>query len=381
MDEMNLAEAFRGRRVLVTGHTGFKGSWLALWLEHLGAQVSGYALPPPTTPSNFVSSEVANLLVRETMADVRDLAQVQGAVSDCKADVIFHLAAQTLVRRSYADARTTFEINVMGVVNVLEAVRKSRRPCVVIVVTSDKCYENATGSRAHRETDALGGHDPYSASKASVEIVTQCYRKSFFPPQELARHGVKVASARAGNAIGGGDWSADRIVTDTVMAVAANRTVAVRNRASSRPWQHVLDPLCGYLTLAGRLLASNEPKLCSAWNFGPDSASSATVQKLVKEFLRTWAGAGWEDASAPKELHEEQILRLCNDRAREELGWRPRWDFEESVRRTAAWYKAFYAAPAHSTRDLCLQDIVDYESAARNEPGKRTVVLEQAGTR
>lgn len=381
MDQTNWAESFQGRSVLVTGHTGFKGSWLAMWLEHLGAQVSGYALPPPTSPSNYVTSAIGNLLVRETTADIRDLALLQAAVSQCKPDVVFHLAAQTLVRRSYTDARATFEVNVMGAVNVLETVRKMRRPCVVVVVTSDKCYDNATSPRPHREADPLGGHDPYSASKAAVELVTQAYRKSFFPPQDLPRHGVKIASARAGNVIGGGDWAADRIIRDAALALSENRPVALRNPESFRPWQHVLDPLCGYLMLAGRMLASDNPELCSAWNFGPDPAGTATVRDLVEEFLRAWGSGRWEPSDAPERLHEERSLQLSNERARGELGWRPRWDFEESVRRTAQWYKNFYAAPSQPTRQLCLQDILDYESADPNARDPRVSALQQAGAR
>jgi len=269
----------------------------------------------------------------------------------------------------------------MGAVNVLEVVRKARRPCVVIVVTSDKCYDNSNSSAPHREGDALGGHDPYSASKASVEIVTQAYRKSFFPPQELPRHKVSVASVRAGNAIGGGDWAADRIVPDTVRALAVNRPVVLRNPKALRPWQHVLDPLCGYLMLAGRMILSEEPGLCSAWNFGPGPASTVTGQQVVEELFRNWGSGRWEDANPVDRLREEQALRLSNDRAREELGWRPRWDFQESVRRTSRWYKSFYEDPSSSTRDLCLRDISDYESAATSAPGAPDVAFQKAGTR
>jgi CDP-glucose 4,6-dehydratase len=375
---MKWRDSFRGRNILITGHTGFKGSWLALWLDHLAARVDGYALAPPTNPSNFVTSGIRNLMAHETNEDVRNSAQLQAAVNACKPDVIFHLAAQTLVRQSYADARTTFEVNIMGTVNVLEAVRNLGRPCVVIVVTSDKCYENADSPAPHREADALGGHDPYSASKACAEIVTQAYRKSLFPPGEMLSHGVRVASVRAGNAIGGGDWAADRIVPDTVLAVVSNRSVALRNPGSFRPWQHVLDPLAGYLMLASRLLTSDEPELCSAWNFGPDAEGGATVRELVEELLRTWGDGRCEDANSADRFHEEQILRLCNDRAREGLGWRPRWNFEESVKRTAGWYKSFYAAPSRSTRDLCLQDILDYESAVSNAWSPRDSGLERA---
>jgi CDP-glucose 4,6-dehydratase len=360
------SKTFRGRSVLVTGHTGFKGSWLALWLDHLAARVDGYALPPPTNPSNFVTSEIRNLMAHETTRDVRDLAQFQAAVKACQPEVIFHLAAQALVQRSFADPRTTLEINIMGTVNVLETVRNLGRPCVVIVVTSDKCYENSNSCAPHREGDALGGSDPYSASKACTEIVTQAYRKTWFPPEEILHHGVRVASVRAGNAIGGGDWASDRIVPDTVLAMVSKKRVTLRNPDSFRPWQHVLDPLAGYLMLAGRLLTNAEPELCSAWNFGPDADGGATVRELVEELARTWTGVRCENSNDTERLPEERELRLSNDRARTELGWRPRWNFQESVKRTAEWYKSFYADPSRSTRDLCLQDILEYESANSN---------------
>lgn len=371
-------ESFRDRSVLITGDTGFKGSWLTLWLSRLGAHVSGFAIDTPTTPSNFVTSGIKELLVRQTYGDVRDPKQVEADVKSCQPDFIFHLAAQTLVRQSYAEARQTFETNVLGTTNVLEAVRCSRRPCVVIIVTSDKCYENRGSSHRHRESDPLGGNDPYSASKAAAEIVTHAYQASFFPPQESRNHGVKIASVRAGNAIGGGDWATDRIVPDTVRAVVANRALGLRNPDSIRPWQHVLEPLSGYLLLASRMFSSDDAALASAWNFGPNVQDEATVQDLANIFLRAWGSGQWEIASGEKPPKEEPVLRLCNDRARTELGWQPRWDFAESVRRTARWYQRFYAAPTRSTRDLCLEDILDYESADSNERSQEHPVLQQS---
>jgi CDP-glucose 4,6-dehydratase len=371
-------ESLRNRSVLITGHTGFKGSWLTLWLNRLGAHVSGFALDPPTVPSNFATSGIRDLLVRQTDGDVRDPTQVEAAVEACQPDVIFHLAAQTLVRQAYTDARQTFEINVLGTANVLEAVRDLHRPCVVIIVTSDKCYENSDPSRRHRESDPLGGNDPYSASKAAAEIVTHAYQSSFFPPLELLSHGVKVASVRAGNAIGGGDWAIDRIVPDTVRALVANRSLGVRNPDSIRPWQHVLEPLSGYLLLASRMLSSDDSALASGWNFGPNAQDEATVRELVDFFLRVWGNGRWEIASGGKAPKEEELLRLCNDRARTQLGWQPRWCFAESVRRTAEWYRQFYAVPGRSTRDLCLEDILGYESAAPNESSNQQPVLQHS---
>jgi len=363
----NWVNAFGGRSIFITGHTGFKGSWLTLWLNRLGARVSGYSLPPPTNPSNFAASGVHGLLVRESIGDVRDHARLQAALEACRPDLIFHLSAQTIVRQCFLDPRETVEVNVMGTANVLEAVRRQRHPCAVIIVTSDKCYENSGEGRNHGETDSLGGPDPYSASKASAEIITGAYRSSFFPPEDLATHGVKVATVRAGNCIGGGDWAIDRIVPDAVRALSAYQPIVVRNPHFIRPWQHVLQPLSGYLLLASRMLESDDPALCSAWNFGPRTGEGKLVQDLVEEFLRCWGRGRWESVSLPNQPHEDTSLRLCIEKARLELGWEPRWTFRESVERTARWYKEFSARPDRSTRDLCLEDIQDYERAAADE--------------
>jgi len=364
---LNFMDAFCGRSVFLTGHTGFKGSWLALWLERLGADVTGYSLAPPSEPSNFVSSQIGGVLARSYEADVRNFAALRAALEASRADLVVHLAAQALVRRSYMDARATFEVNVMGTVNILDAVRSLERPCAVIIVTSDKCHDNSAGQPSHMETDPLGGSDPYSASKAAAEIVTAAYRKSFFSAgyaaTSLAKRGVKVASARAGNVIGGGDWAADRIVPDAVRALASGETIALRNPGSIRAWQHVLEPLSGYLTLAARMLSSDDAALCSGWNFGPSAADEATVEKLAEGLCRAWGNGEWRSAGASLQFAEERTLRLSSERARTQLGWVPRWTFSEAVERTARWYRAFYEHPGDSTRDLCLQDIADYETA------------------
>jgi CDP-glucose 4,6-dehydratase len=373
---MKWFESFRGRSVFITGHTGFKGSWLTLWLNRLGARVSGYSLVAPTAPNNFSTSRVRELLASHTSGDVRDAAQMQGVIEASKPDVIFHLAAQPIVRRSYVDPRLTLEVNVMGTAGILESVRKLRRPCVVIIVTSDKCYENHDSARRHTETDSLGGSDPYSASKAAAEIVVEAYRQSFFRPKDLLKHGVKLASVRAGNVIGGGDWAADRIVPDTVKSAAGNQSVSVRNPKAIRPWQHVLEPLSGYLTLAGRMLQDNDPALCSGWNFGPNSGEEATVRDVVETLLQSWKSSKWEDASGTIQPHEENMLRLSNDKARKELGWQPRWSFREAVKHAGVWYHRFYSNPSTSTRDLCLQDISDYEAAIPNESDRLQPVRE-----
>jgi CDP-glucose 4,6-dehydratase len=364
---LNFMDAFRDRSVFLTGHTGFKGSWLALWLERLGADVTGYSLAPPSVPSNFVSSQIGSVLARSHDGDVLDFAALRAALEMSRADVLIHLAAEALVRQSYIDARATFEVTVMGTLNILDAVRSLERPCVVIIVTSDKCCDNSAGEPSHTEKDPLGGNDPYSASKAAAEIVVAAYRKSFFSANytatNLVRRDVKVASARAGNVIGGGDWAADRIVPDAVRALASGETIALRNPGSIRAWQHVLEPLSGYLTLAAKMLSSDDAALYSGWNFGPSAAHEATVEKLTEALCRVWGNGKWRSAAASQQFAEERALRLSNERARTQLGWEPRWTFSEAVERTARWYRAFYDQPGHSTRDLCLQDIADYEAA------------------
>jgi CDP-glucose 4,6-dehydratase len=370
--------AFRERSVFLTGHTGFKGSWLTLWLHRLGARVTGYSLSPPTDPSNFVTSGIEGLLARHVNGDVRDPQKLQDAMEVCQPDVVFHLAAQTLVRQSYADTRATFEANVMGTVNMLEAVRNLHRPCVVIIVTSDKCYENRVSGRRHEEGDPLSGGDPYSASKAAAEIVTESYRTSFFSPENLRAHGIKLASVRAGNAIGGGDWAKDRIIPDSIRALIAGWPVSVRNPRSIRPWQHVLEPLSGYLTLAARILESDDARLCGGWNFGPRAEDEATVHYLVQMVLEAWGGERWEHAKDANQLREEHVLRLSTEKAEKELGWHPRWSIEETVRRTVEWYRTFHTNPKRSTRDSCMHDIVEYESVIRNEDSALQPALEHA---
>jgi CDP-glucose 4,6-dehydratase len=355
------ADALAGRPVLVTGHTGFKGSWLAVWLHRLGARVTGYALPPAAPHSHFAACGVRALLVGHHEGDVRDGPTLERVVREARPEVIFHLAAQALVRDSYRAPRETFEVNVIGVASLLEAVRAAGGPCVVVVVTSDKCYENTGQVWGYREGDALGGHDPYSASKGAAEIVAAAYRRSFFPPQDLARHGVGVATARAGNVIGGGDWSRDRIVSDVVRCLLAGEPVPVRSPRAVRPWQHVLEPLSGYLTLAARMLAEPSPAWCDGWNFGPHGADAVTVRELVEAFLAEWGGGTWQDVSDPQQPHEAHTLRLSIDKALAALGWRPRWGVAEAVRRTAAWYRLYHRGSRLDMLGTCHSDIEAYE--------------------
>ncbi len=353
--------AFRGKRVFLTGHTGFKGSWLSLWLCQLGAKVHGYALPPPTEPSNYALSKVRDRLSGETLGDIRDRKRMREALAAFKPEVVFHLAAQPLVRDSYAVPFETFEVNVMGTASVLEAVRELQRPCAVVCITSDKCYENREQLRGYREGDPLGGHDPYSASKGAAEILIASYRRSFFHPDRLGEHGVQLASARAGNVIGGGDWARDRIVTDMVAALSAGRPVPVRNPHAIRPWQHVLEPLSGYLTLASAMLSKADHKWCEAWNFGPIAGAGMPVGKLADAFVKAWGKGGWVDRSSPGQLHEAAILRLNIQKARRELGWRPRWNCQEMVKRTAQWYRSVLCEGADA-RKACEADIMMYEN-------------------
>jgi CDP-glucose 4,6-dehydratase len=362
-----LLDAFQGRTVFITGHTGFKGSWLTLWLDRLGAKVTGYSLPPPTEPSNYVSSGVGERLTREYNADTRDVIALGTALRESRPGIIFHLAAQPLVLKSFADPRETFEVNVMGTVNVLEAARNLGHACAVIIVTSDKCYENRERSQEHFETDPLGGDDPYSASKAAAEVVAGAYHHSFFSPEKLAAHGVKLATVRAGNVIGGGDWAADRIVPDSIRALMARRPILVRNPRSIRPWQHVLEPLSGYLTLASRMLLSKDCSFCGGWNFGPSAQDEATVQELVEALCLEWDEGAWQEAGGGELLREDRVLRLCSLKARAKLGWRTRWTFQETVARISRWYRAFEADRGRSTRELCLRDISEFEAAATLE--------------
>lgn len=337
---MNL-EAFRGKRVLVTGHTGFKGGWLTLWLADLGAHVTGYALAPETSPALFDAIGVGEHC-RSIEGDVRDRAAFSRVVRDAEPEVIFHLAAQPLVRRSYAEPHETIDTNVMGTANLLEVVRTARIRAAVVVVTSDKCYENKEWNHGYREDDPLGGHDVYSMSKAACELVVASYRRSFFDPRTIDDHGVALATARAGNVIGGGDWAEHRIVPDAIRALADGKPIVVRNPDSVRPWQHVLEPLGGYLLLAAHLLGERRQRFCSAYNFGPAVDGAVPVSALVDRIVSAWGAGRWVDARDPGAPHEAGLLRLAIDRAVVEVGFRPRWSVERAVEETVSWYRAHH---------------------------------------
>ena len=340
---------WEGKRVLVTGHTGFKGSWLSLWLTELGATVHGLALPPDTIPSLFDQLDVASS-VDHFVGDIRKAELVADRIGRVKPDVVFHLAAQPLVRRAYADPVRTWETNVMGTLHVLEALRSLDNLCAVVVVTTDKVYENREWLHAYRETDRLGGHDPYSSSKSAAELAVASWRSSFF----AGSSGIRVASARAGNVIGGGDWAADRIVPDLVRALTAGVPVQVRNPGSVRPWQHVLEPLSGYLLLAEHLYLSDSVLLQDSFNFGPGFDGFRSVGDLVTECLLWWPGE-WEASGAVGGPHEAGLLALATEKAHSLLGWQPRWSFAEGVKQTMAWYLQIQAGV--DQQSMCLLQI------------------------
>lgn len=350
---------WKGKRVLLTGHTGFKGSWMSLWLKEMGADLTGFSLNAPTIPSLFVDARVADGM-RSIIGDVRDLDAVKEVFAEAQPEIVIHMAAQPLVRESYNFPVETFAINVMGTVHILEAVRQTASVRSVVIVTTDKCYENKEWFWGYREDEPMGGFDPYSNSKGCAELVTSSYRQSYFNPAKYDSHKVAIASARAGNVIGGGDWAADRIIPDAVRHLREARPAPVRNPHAVRPWQHVLEPLAGYLALGRRLMGSDAAAFCTAWNFGPAAGADATVRELVERFCADWGGGRWEDLSAAGAPHETAVLRLCSDKATRDLGWRPRWDLAETIRRTAAWYYRYYQAPAASLRETSLNDIIAY---------------------
>lgn len=336
VEAVELSPGFwRGRRVLVTGHTGFKGSWLALWLSSLGAEVTGYARGVPTAPALYDEGRVADTLQAALTGDVADLERLVGAVAERRPEVVFHLAAQPLVLRGYEDPTGTFATNVMGTVHVLEAVRRAGGVRVVVNVTTDKVYEDRGGERGYREDEPKGGADPYASSKACSELVTEAYRASFFSGAD----GPAVATARAGNVIGGGDWAADRLVPDLVRAALDGHVAPLRRPDAVRPWQHVLNPLHGYLLLAERMWA--DPGLATGWNFGPADDDARPVRWIAERMADLWDGRlRWEAHPPPPDRHEAAALRLDSARARERLGWVPRWDLGEGLRRTVEWFRA-----------------------------------------
>ena len=343
---------FKGCKVLLTGHTGFKGSWLALWLQQLGAEVVGLSLSPSTEPSHW---QLLDLDIKEYLQDIRDFAAVQKIVDHVQPHIVFHLAAQPLVRRSYADPLTTWSTNVQGTAHVLEACRHTASVRAIVAVTTDKCYENQEWLWGYRENDRLGGHDPYSASKAGAEMVAASYRQSYF----CKEGSLLLATARAGNVIGGGDWSEDRLIPDMVRACKLGESVEIRSPYATRPWQHVLESLSGYLLLGQRLL-QRRPGFAEAWNFGPDESGNQTVSTVLSKLNQNWSGLRWHVTGTPQP-HEAGLLQLDSTKARTLLEWSPVWGLDEGIKRTADWYRLYLENGEVCTR----QQLAEYVEAAQ----------------
>lgn len=352
-------EFWNRRRVLVTGHSGFKGTWLTVWLHHLGADVAGLSLDRPSSPNMF-DALAAEELCQNTTGDICDCEAVERAVQRFAPEVVFHLAAQPIVRVSYADPLSTLQVNIQGTANVLEACRNLSDCRAIVICTSDKCYENEGLARPFVETDRLGGYDPYSVSKACAELVTSAYRSSFFNEAKYDTHGVAVATVRAGNVIGGGDWGADRLVPDAARAFSSGQPLSIRNPNALRPWQYVVDSLSGYLSI-GRALVENGRAYTGAWNFGPSDSTGWSVLKVAEAFTSAWGGqASLHTDDNRDEPHEQAVLRLNTDKARVQLGWVPRVDMATALDRSAEWYKAFYAgSKPDALRALAVGEIVN----------------------
>jgi CDP-glucose 4,6-dehydratase len=353
----SLQKAYQGKRILVTGHTGFKGSWLTQWLLSMGAEVAGYALDPQPHETLYGKLNISDRLAVDCRADLSDRGTITTIVSDFLPEIVFHLAAQPLVRLSYEIPVETFTTNVIGTAHLLDAIRLAGNACSVVCVTSDKCYENREWLHSYREEDTMGGHDPYSASKGASELVISSYRKSFF--SHLS--GIRLASVRAGNVIGGGDWAKDRIVPDCIRAIRSDTPIPVRNKISTRPWQHVLEPLSGYLWLGSQLASCQDACLQDAFNFGPDLASNRTVGELVSELL-VHTGGEWIDVSESDAPHEASKLNLAIDKAFHILKWQPVWDFKQTIEATATWY--LKEKPSESVADFTQAQIMDYQTSA-----------------
>lgn len=344
---------YRSKKVLLTGHTGFKGSWLVFWLQQLGAEVCGVALPAPTNPSHW---NLLNLDIHSEIADIRDFQTLEKIFSQFQPEIVFHLAAQPLVRASYRDPVETWSTNVMGTLNVVEACRKTESVRAVINVTSDKCYENREWERGYREDDAMGGYDPYSASKGCSELLTASYRNSYFNNGDFGRkHQTLLASCRAGNVIGGGDWAEDRLVPDIMRSAAAGKPVEIRNPYATRPWQHVLEPLGGYL-LVGQRLLEGKPEFASAWNFGPADDADLSVREVVERIQSHWSQIETRMAPDENAPHEANLLKLDCAKARDQLGWHPVWDAAKTFEKTVNWYREFYESGRLTTKP----DLAEY---------------------
>ena len=350
---------WKDKRVFLTGYTGFKGAWLSLWLHSLGARVTGYALKPPTNPSLFELCRVDEL-VKSVLADVRDGDALQREMTAAQPEIVIHMAAQALVRDSYKDLVETYSTNVMGTVNLFEAVRKCPGVKAVVNVTTDKCYENREWLWGYRENEPMCGYDPYSNSKACSELVTSAYRNSFFNPKEHNTHGVGLASARSGNVIGGGDWAPDRLVPDCVRSILKGEKIIIRNPGAIRPWQHVLEPLCGYLILAQKL-CENGPRFAQAWNFGPEDQDGQPVEWIVKKICGKWGDKASFEIDRGEHPHEAHCLKLDCSKAKGELGWYPKWNLEKAIDKVIEWVRAY--RDGKDIRKVCYKQIQEFEAA------------------
>ncbi len=347
---------FRGKRVLVTGHTGFKGSWLLIWLHELGAEVVGVGLDPATERDNFVLSGIGGKIKADIRADIRDGEKMKEIFAEHRPEIVFHLAAQPLVRLSYEIPVDTYATNVMGTINVMEAIRATDSVKVGVMITTDKCYENKEQIWGYRENEPMGGYDPYSSSKGATEIAIASWRRSFFNPDRYAEHGKSIASVRAGNVIGGGDWALDRIIPDCIRALEAGRPIDIRSPKAIRPWQHVLEPLSGYMLLAKRMWES-PTKYCEGWNFGPRAESISTVWEVASHVVDNYGSGSLRDLSDPNALHEAKLLMLDISKAKFRLGWEPRMNIDQTVALTVDWYRRYTAEPVY---ELCTSQIREY---------------------
>jgi CDP-glucose 4,6-dehydratase len=356
-------DIYLNKKVLVTGHTGFKGSWLAIWLKELGADVIGYSLDPPSLPNNFQATNLREK-INHIHGDIRHLDHLLDVFHQYQPEIVFHLAAQSLVRLSYEEPKLTLDTNIGGTVNVLEAIRLTPSIKVVVNITSDKCYENKEWSLGYRENDHLGGHDPYSSSKACSELVFSSYSRSFFSKSFTRNRQIGAASVRAGNVIGGGDWGKDRLLPDCIRALNNNQSIGIRNPHGIRPWQHVLEPLSGYLWL-GVLLWECPERYSGAWNFGPEFNSHLTVAEVVKKLIQYWGTGTWQNLPDPDALHEAKILKLCCDKAHSELKWYSILNIEECLQMTVDWYKEYYSeSQTKNMYSYCVRQIHQYEGTA-----------------
>lgn len=352
---------FKGKTVLITGHTGFKGSWLSIWLHALGARVVGYALDPSTERDNFVLSGIGGKIAADVRGDLADGAELHAVFEKYRPEIVFHLAAQPLVRLSYECPVETYRTNVMGTIQVMEEVRKCLSTRVAVMITTDKCYENREQLWGYREDEPMGGYDPYSSSKGAAEIAIASWRRSFMNPDEYLKHGKSIASVRAGNVVGGGDWALDRIIPDCIRALEAEKPIEIRSPQAVRPWQHVLEPLGGYLTLAAKML--EEPTAyCEGWNFGPTMESIVPVWEIASLVRDNYGRGELKDVSDPNALHEAKLLALDISKARFRLGWTPRWDIRTTIAKTVEWYVNYSKADVY---ELCLKQIKEYNEHER----------------